>query len=255
LSLNLYFSWHTVEAFTPTLTELFSRSDVFVNEHGWKSGRVEYEEHLYNKLSKGKVDPAELIKKIPDNQTDPVFYEMLYGLIFRSRKKILLERSPLTFQEAITDLTPIEFGNVTVDQKLQIYERNLRQRAAYHRRRDDRFASLLHECCRVSPGSDILAMRGSMHQRPLEKFLTDRSVRFATYLSHSPLPLHLHLEIVSKLEVGDNTNRRELLTALVEHKELSSGKYDLKTMKMADLMGIQNGLAGLSDTEMEQQLS
>jgi hypothetical protein len=25
LSLNLYFSWHTVEAFTPTLTKLFSK--------------------------------------------------------------------------------------------------------------------------------------------------------------------------------------------------------------------------------------
>lgn len=237
------------------MTELFSKADVFVSEHGWKSGRVEYEEHLYNKLSKGKVAPEELMKKIPDNQTDPAFYEKLYGLIFRSRKKILLERSPLTFQEATHDLSPIEFGNVALNEKLQIYEGNLRQRAAYHRRRDECFASLLDECCKVYPGSEMLVMRGSMHQRALEKFLTNRGVRFATYLSHTPLPLHLHLEIVSKLEVGDDTNQKELLKALVEHIELSSGKYDLKTMKMIDLIGVQNRLADLSDSELERQLS
>jgi len=255
LSLNLYFSWHTIEAFTPTLTKLFSKTHVFVSEHGWKSGRVEYEERLYNKLSKGKTNPEDLMKKIPDTRTDPAFYEALYRLIFGSGKRIVLERSPLTFEEASNDLSPIEFKNVTVNEKLQIYERNLQQRAVYHRRRDECFAALLHECCRVYPGSDILVMRGCMHRRPLEKFLRNKVVAFVTYLSHSPLPLHANLEIVSKLEVGEDINRGELLTALVEHTELDSGKYDLKTLKMADFINIQNRLAGLSDSEMELRLS
>jgi hypothetical protein len=86
--------------------------------------------------------------------------------------------------------------------------------------------------------------------RPLEKFLREKPVTFVTHLSHNPLPLHTHLEIVSKLEAGESTNRRELLTALVEHMELNSGKYDLKTLKMANLTGIQNGLSSLSDGEI-----
>ena len=255
MPLNLYFSWHTVEAFTPAFRELFSCADVFVNEHGWNSGRVEYEERLYNKLAKGEANPEELMKKIPDDQTDPAFYETLYGIIFRSEKKILLERSPLTLFEALADLAEIELGNVALNEKLRNYERALQRRAAFHRKRDECFASLLDEYCKPHPNNNVLVMRGCMHQRALEKFLTDRSVGFKSHVSHTPLPLHFNLEIVSKLEVGLDINRRELLEALVEHIELSSEKYDLKTMKMSDLIGVQSKTASLSDTKMEQLLS
>lgn len=255
MSLSLYFSWHTVEAFTPSLTKLFSKTNVFVNEHGWNSGRVEYEERLYNELSKGRINPKEMMKKIRDSLTDPAFYETLYGLIFRSKKRILLERSPLTLQEAKDDLSPIEFTNATLDEKLRIYAVALQKRAVYHRRRDEGFTSLLLEYCGRYPGSDILVMRGCMHQRALEKFLIEKGVAFVAHLSHDPLPLHTNLEIVSKLEAGEDTNRRELLIALVEHTELNSGKYDLRTLKMTELISIQNTLAVLSDTELELLLS
>lgn len=255
LSLNLYFSWHTVEAFTSTFAELYSRTDVYVHEHAWKSGRVEYEERLYNELAKGRISPEEMMKKIPDALTDPAFYKKLYGLVFTSRKRVLLERSPLTLEEVRDDLSQIDLRNMTVNDKLQIYERNLQKRAAYHRKRDECFASLLLECCRTYAGRDTLVMRGCMHRRPLEKFLGEKGVVFITHLSHNPLPLHANLEIVSKLEAGERINRRELLTALAEHTELDSGKYDLKSLKMNDLIHIQNRLSRLSESQMEELLA
>ena len=84
-----------MEAFTPLLTELFSESDVFVNEQVYASDQIQCEEALYNGLSQGNVNPQQMANAIRDSQTDPSFYEALYRLVYRSRKRILLERSHL----------------------------------------------------------------------------------------------------------------------------------------------------------------
>ena len=54
MPLILYFSWHTVEAFTSDLDKLFSSAERFFVEYAYDSGRVDYHERLCNELSRGE---------------------------------------------------------------------------------------------------------------------------------------------------------------------------------------------------------
>jgi len=251
LPLSLYFSWHTPEAFTTEFVELFSAAEIFFVEYGYDSGLVEYHERLYNELSKGKKTPQQLAKLMSDPLTDTALYHALFEMISGRGKAVYLERSPLTVSEVVQMLT-IEFKAVDLDKNLRAYKKKLAERADCEKRRDVSFARQLRECCETNPGREILVMRGAMHQRGLERFLRSEDVKFTSHLSHNPLPMDTQTEILSRLEIGEDVNRRELLMALVESIELKRRGYDPKTLKIAELVEIQNALAELSEKDLER---
>ena len=183
-----------------------------------------------------------------DPTTDPAFYK-LFDMIFASRKRIYFEHSPLGLIEAIQNTAPIVV-NGTIDEKLETYENWLRARAHREKRRDETFASQLAGYCEENSTAKVLVMRGAMHQRALEKFLSADEIQFESHLSHSPMCMHTEEEIISKLEIGEATNRRELLLAITEQPELARRGYDPKTPKIGELAEVQMELRSLSEEDL-----
>lgn len=248
MPLTLYFAVHTLQAFNSTLYGLFSNAKTFVVEYAYTSGLVDYHERLYNKLSKGDRTPEQLAKLMSDPRTDPTFYLKLYEMIYGKRKKIYLERSPLTAEEAIKTLK-IELPG-SYEENLSVYEEKLRERADCERRRDDCFASQLKKYVDETPDREILTMRGPMHRQPLEQFLTTRSVRFKSY--EVPFPAFTESRIVESLVMGGTPTRRDLLIAIAETLEIKRGGYDPKTIKSGELAAVQDKLKGLSEDELKR---
>jgi hypothetical protein len=247
--LRLYFSWHTAEAFTAKLRDLFSAANVLVSEYSYDSGLVELHERQYNELSNGGMSAERLLENIPDTRTDPLFYARLFGMISNCRKRIYLERSPLGPIEAMQMLADIELRG-TPEEKLNMYRDSLRRRADCERRRDERFASQLAALVEENSTSQVLVLRGAMHQRALERFLKAHDVQFETYLSHNPMFMHTETEILSKLEVGQQTNSRELLMAIAERPKLAEKGFDPVRPKMIELAEVQRELKLLSEDEL-----
>jgi hypothetical protein len=254
LPLNLYFSWHTTEAFTVRLYSLFSNAQTFFVEYAYETGRVEYDEQLYNKLSRGLKTVSEMMKVMGDPRTDPGFYERLFGLIRNSEKRIHLERSPLTAAqvEEMLTLGDIKTEREHFEENLKAYEKRLGFRANLERERDVSFAKQLENYYDGDASGEILVMRGDMHQRMLERSLAELNVNFKSSLSHDPLPLDTQTEILVKMQLGEVVSRKDLLTSVAEQNEFSKRRYNLKTMTIAQLMGIRNDLEKLSEVELEE---
>lgn len=188
---------------------------------------------------------------MPDPLTDPAFYQALFEMISRRGKAVYLERSPLPASEVEQMLT-VEFKGTDLNENLRVYKKKLAERADCEKRRDVSFARQLRECCETNFGPEILVMRGAMHQRGLERFLRSEDVKFTSHLSHNPLPMDTQTEILSKLEIGEDVNRGELLMALVELVQLKRRGYDPKTLKIVELVEVKNALAGLSERDLER---
>ena len=221
----------------------------FFVEYAYDSGRVDYHERLCNELSRGERSPEELSEIMQDPTADPAFYGKLFDMISDSRKRIYFEHSPLGLIEAIQNTAPIVV-NGTIDEKLETYENRLRERAHREKRRDESFASQLAGHCEENSTAKVLAMRGAMHQRALGKFLSADEIQFESHLSHSPMCMHTEEEIISKLEIGEATNRRELLLAITEQPELVRRGYDPKTLKIGELAEVQRELRSLSEEDL-----
>lgn len=249
MPLTLYFTWHTLEAFSTDLETLFSGADTFFLEYSYNSGSVEDHERLYNELSNGKLTPQQMSKLMPDTRTDPAFYARLFAMISDKRKGICLERSPLNAIEAMQMLADIKL-NGTIEEKLKTYEESLRVRANCEKRRDEKFASQVSKYCKKNPIAKTLVMWGAMHQRALEKFLNVYDVQFNTRRSHNPMCMHTELEIISKLEIGEATDPRELMLAMAEQIGLKRKRYDPKTLRIAQLAEVQRRLGKLSEDDL-----
>jgi hypothetical protein len=240
-----------VEAFSTDLETLFSGADTFFLEYSYNSGFVEEHEHLYNELSNRKVSSWQVsnIMSLLDTRTDPAFYVKLSEMIYNKRKRIRFERSPLNAIEARQLLADIKV-NGTIEERLKTYEERLGVRAGYEKKRDEKFASQLAEYCKENSTSEILVMWGAMHQRALEKFLNVQNVQFKSHRSHNPMYVHTESEIISKLEMGEAINRRELMLAMAEQFELKRRRYDPKTLRIAELAEAQRQLGKLSDKDL-----
>jgi hypothetical protein len=250
LPLTLYFTWHTVEAFSTDLETFFSNADTFFLEYSYNSGLVEEHERLYNDLSNGKVSAWQVSKTMSllDTGTDPAFYAKLCEMIYNKRKRIGLERSPLNASEAKQMLADIHL-NGSIEDKLNTYKESLEFRARCEKKRDEKFASQLAEYCKENSASEILVMWGAMHQRPLEEFLKVQNVQFKSRQSHSPMYIHTESEIISKLETDEATDRRELEFAIAEQIELKR-RYNPKTLKIAELTQVQRQLRQLPHEDL-----
>ncbi len=253
MPLRLYFSLHTPEAFTQEFDRLFSQAQIFVLEHASGSD-VDLDEYLYSLLSTGKTTPSHMMSYISDPLTDPAFYQKLCEMIDRSNKTILLERSPLSADE-IKSMLSVDFKEATFDQNLDIYKRKLAERANCHRKRDESFARQLKDYCQKYRDKEILVMRGAAHQCALESYLKSNAIQFDSYLSHNPMPGDTQTEIISKMECGGNTNRKELLTALAELMAFKRAGYDPKKHTIAQLKELQRPLATLSEEQLERYLN
>jgi len=249
LPLNLYFSWHTGEAFTNNFEKLFSTANIFVVEYALKYRNVAYYEHLYNKLSKGRLTPKQFLKIMPpDLRTDPDFYRILSEIIFNNQKRIYLERSPMALEEALKWIEYVLRG--TRDERLQTYENKLREQAMSQKQRDESFARQLKKYVSENPDTEILTMRGAMHQRALERFLTAEGVRFTSHPFHSPMPLTTQETIVASLEVGEATNPHELLLSIAEKRRIA----DPRTTKISELAAIQIALREVPEQNLLKYL-
>jgi hypothetical protein len=233
------------------LETLFSGADTFFLEYSYNSGLVEEHERLYNELSNGKVSSWQVsnIMSLLDTRTDPAFYAKLSEMIYNKRKRICFEHSPLNAVEARQMLADIKL-NGTIEEKLKTYEESLRVRASCEKRRDEKFASQVSEYCKKNPTAQTLVMCGAMHHRALEKFVNVYDVQFKSRRSHNPMCMHTELEIISKLEIGEATDRRELMLAMAEQIELKRRRYDPKTLRIAQLAEVQRELGKLSEKDL-----
>jgi hypothetical protein len=59
-------------------------------------------------------------------------------------------------------------------------------------------------------------MQGAMHQLMLEKTLTAHSLSYESHLSHDNLPGDTQSAILSKIQLDEEMNRKDLLRAIVE---------------------------------------
>lgn len=265
LDLNLYFTLHTLEDFTPTLDRLFSMSDIVAVEEA-VSELAQYRETNYNRLSTGQITveyameamPSESYSEYGFQPVDPAFDRRFFGMIANCRKQICVERSPFKTRAEFVRFdsswrpptkTPLDRGFVT--EYLLSYGNYLRNWTARLVVRDRQCALQLSELSRRNPESHILVLRGVTHQRTLERFLTEQGLRFTSYLCDARAHCMLNSELLQKLALGLQVSRRELLMCAVQVFEIH-GLVDGPTMDNAAMT--YKAVSDMANVELEARL-
>ncbi len=103
-SLTLYFSIHDGEALSLEFPKLLDNSEILVVENGSCDGTEDERVELLNFLSDGKITPEDIQAVSSPLQPFGSFERKLASLVFRSRKRIELERSPLRDNDSAVSL-------------------------------------------------------------------------------------------------------------------------------------------------------
>lgn len=264
MNLNLYFTLHRVEEFTPTLDRLFSMSDIVAVEQG-DSELVECVETIYNRLSAGQITvecvmeagPSETYSADGFQPVDPAFDRKFYEMIANCHKQICVERCPLTraeFQRFDSSWSPPNWnrlGRGFVTDYLLSYKNHLRNLAGRLVVRDRPYALQLAELSRRNPESHILVLRGATHQRTLERFLAEEGLGFTSHLCDARVRCMLNSELLQKLALGLRVGRRELLMCAVqcfENYRLIDG------LKMDNVAMTYKAVTEMANAELEARL-
>lgn len=231
MPLTLYFSSHEEEALADRFLGLFADSEMVVVECSFSDGADDVGEERFNALARGQLTPSDFdaISENMGHQPFSAFDRKLKRTIHRSMKRIFIEHSPLGVLDAIKygELAEEYIQAVTVDEACRQLRENLAKRSKYERSRDDALASQLAELSSQHPSNKILVVRGSGHERALEKALNEHHITFSAFRSHEPLLLDLETEAMAKLTVNEEPSREELLMVLLERVEI--GDYESKT--------------------------
>jgi hypothetical protein len=263
MSLNLYFCQHAgEETFTQQFEQLFSQAGIVVLEEAavYSVDLLNSAEERWNALSEGKVTPEQIMAQEGELiGTDEDYFKRMNEKIYRSRKRICLERSPLSVNEIrrmnVWNLTNKNYlSKHYLRDYLRAYRKNLSFRADCARARDRRFAVQLAELQRNNVQAHILTIRGAVHQASLEKFLREARVQAESHLADSRLLLLIELEIISKLAVGKRADDRDLLKAAVQTIEIQQRTADKTKMKLSDIEITHELVTRMSEAELQQRL-
>lgn len=243
---TLYFWLHTAEDFSQDLERLVSDGEFIVLEEA-SHYVAESLEAPCNEVSRGQLTPEEAIRRFPDLKGMCLGREDWFlKKIYRSQKRVLLERSPLTQRQAFLH-TLDSLGS------LEEYSQRIREIASYQRKRDNELALSLCSLCRENPAATIVVLRGMAHKRALEQFLTKHGVKFSSQQSRQEIPLAEHA-LQSKIEIGEEPSRKETLIALAEMREIRQRKINLENARYEDLLSIHEKFAGMSESQLEESL-
>ena len=98
-SLTVYFSDHEDDAISEEFSKLLHTSDILVLENAsYEEGDPVTVEH-WNNLTAGIILPEDMEAMVSPSQPFKGFERKLMRLLYRSRKRIELEKSPLTFTD------------------------------------------------------------------------------------------------------------------------------------------------------------
>lgn len=190
MGITLYFSTHEAEAITPRLRQLYDAANIVLLEQDYQE-EDDLNLNLLNELSRGNVliDDVLKITSGPHGQMYPGFTNGILAMVYRSGKRILLERSPYSVYDAAEQyaLARKEFRNMPLAKACRLLAENLAKRAENQKKRDEALTVQLAEVVAQEPSSNILVLRGFGHKPSLEKALTSQSVAFTSVTSHKAL--------------------------------------------------------------------
>lgn len=261
MSLDLYFCLHSgEESFTEQLRKLFFAADIVVLEQAVRTDSLDLAEEGCNALSRGEITLSQILAR--DGEligTDELFFRRLNELIHRSQKRICFERSPLSREdiEQMSAWNPRNRNRLSkhfLRDYLRDYEKRLSFKAACHRTRDEKFAIQLADLQRNNKEAHILAIRGTVHKRGLEGFLSKAGVRFKSHLWDSRVSLVIESDIVSRMIVGGHPSEHELLMAAVQLFEIKERAVDVNKAKLADLAITYGIVTEMSESELQGRL-
>ena len=254
MSINLYFSSHYGGAVTPLLRQLFADADVVLIEQAFQD-EADLILNMLNELSKGNLlveDERNVMSGI-GYQAHPDFNRELKSLIFRSGKRILIEKSPHSAHDfnVIMALFGREFRDMRVVKVCHKLTEDLMKYANFQKRRDEALADDLTTLVRSQGTSNILVIRGLEHKLPLERALAERGMPARSFLSEEWTPLTFTDDVVKKLLADERPRRRDLLLAIVERTETLTGTIE---PTKADVQRLRERFGGMSEKQLEKLL-
>lgn len=251
MTLVLYFAQHTAESFTPILERLFTNAQILVIENA-TDGTADIHEDLLNDLSNGRLLPNDM-KAIASGDRASAFVTMLYQMIYESGKLVYLERSPLTILDEkryFGDLNEIEkYQDDTLDAFLGRFRKAVTEKASLNKTRDENHARQLAELVRSNSKHEILVIRGALHQRPLENFLLRNGIYdYSSFHPREPYFIDIANETLSRVEVGEEISRKELMMVLIE--SLECARFGVRPLTQDEISQMRHKIMSMPEPSM-----
>ncbi len=251
MTLVLYFAQHTAESFTPVLERLFTNAQILVIENA-TDGTADIYEDLLNDLSHGRLLPNDM-KAIASGDRASAFFAMLYHMIYESGKLVYLERSPLTISDEkryFGDLNRIKiYPDETLDAFLGRWKQRATEKASLNKTRDENHARQLAELVRSNPDHEILVIRGTLHQRPLEGFLLRNGISdYSSFHPREPYFIDIANETLSKIEADEEVSRKELMMVQIEN--LEGARFGVRPLTQDEVSQMRQKIMSMPEPSM-----
>ena len=248
----MYFS--NSELTTPLLRQLFAEADVVLIEEAFQD-EGDLTLNMFNELSRGKllIEDVQNVMSGIGKQYNPEFDREIKSLIFRSGKRIFVEKSPHSayHYNVLMDRLDREYRDMRVVKACHKLTEDLVEYANYQKKRDDALADQLTTLARSEAASNILVIRGLEHKANLERALIERNISARSFLSQEWIPLTFTDDVVKKLLAGERPLRRDLLLTLAERTEMRTDSYGITK---ANVQAVRERFGGMSEKELEKLL-
>jgi hypothetical protein len=246
--LKIFFAPHMPEAFTARFHELFGWCQVLALEHAYET-EVDAKEAEWN-------DAAQSIEEYQANLLSPFFpfTERLAGIIYDSKKTVVLERSPITEKESKD--TYSLFTNARTCWKRAQFEEAKRLLSQYLKdfgtecyRRDQSYAGQLKAVLTRFSNQRTLAVRGPMHGDTLPQELGRLGVSFESFQCIADYLPTLQEEATIKLRRGLEISNEELVLIQIE------ADLTPRAPTYGDMVSTRNRVLAMSSSEVKDYCS
>jgi hypothetical protein len=219
MTLRLYFSSHA-RPLSAVASRLLSHADIVVLENA-TCDDVSSKENLFNRVSDGTLTEDEGFALFR-NIADPEFLRSILKQIYNTKRLVYVEHSPLSSYELQPVLAPPPRLYRSFGEASNQIETWIRSSANTQKRRDKQLARQLADLVKRHRNEEILAILGSGHQYPLERFLNN-NVTYRSYRLGKPTFFEM---TVSQFEVGRSPSQSDLMRVIAE-LYLLGGRSDL----------------------------
>jgi hypothetical protein len=255
MSINLYFSSHYGGALTTgLLRQLFAEADVVLVEHAFQD-EGDLTLNMFNELSRGNllIEDVQNVMSGIGGQDHPEFDREIKSLIFRSEKRILIEKPPHSAYDfrVVMDRLDREYRNMRVVKATHKLTEDLVEYANYQKKRDEALADQIITLAHSEATSNILVIRGLEHKANLERALIERNTNARSFLSHEWIPLTFTDDVVKKLLAGERPHHRDLLLVLAERTETRTNSFQITK---ASVQAVRDHLGEMSEKQLEKLL-
>jgi hypothetical protein len=236
------------ESFTPKFRELLGWCQVLALEYAYEAG-VDAKEAEWN-------DAAQSIEEYQANPLSPFypFTERLAGIIYDSKKTVVLERSRITEKES-EDTYSLFIDARTRWKRAQFEEANrllrqyLKDFGTECFRRDQSYAGQLKLLLSRFSNQQILAIRGPMHGHTLPPELRRLGVSFESFQCILDYLPSLQEEATIKLLRGLEVSDEELVLIQIE------ADLTPRAPQYGDIVNTRNRVLAMSSSEVKDYCS